>query len=317
MVGGREVRFQEPGLVPVPYLHDSFEGTKIFTREGGGVLQLSCPSQSPPVQDIAERGAVTKFSASSARRFRVVLAEVLDSAFDSAVLLTMTYPEEMHGVLQDWSVYKAHLRAYKAAFVRRFPQASGFWKLEFQSNGRPHYHCVVFGLGFDRCPRLLKVFIRWHSRTWFRIVGSNLNKHLLAGTRAEYPNHKEGARHYIAKYAVKQEQACEGFTGRYWGKINRDVIPFAPVVVQQVTEREATKVRRVLRKTIEVRVNDSNWKRALRGDPNATRLQVSLNSSTWNNIKKPKRYRMRRNRSITYLGNASAMRAMINRILFQ
>lgn len=302
------------GLVSVPYLHESPVGPALVVHEGGGVLRLKCPSDGKQSgADLGERGAVTKFTPSSARRFRIRLAEVLDSAFEGAVLLTMTYPAELDQKLEDWSFYKAHLRAYKAALIRTFPGSSGFWKLEFQKNGRPHFHCIVFGLEFARSQQKLAEFIKWHSRTWYRIVGSKLSKHLLAGTRAEYPKHREGARHYIAKYAAKQEQACQGFTGRYWGQINSQAIPWAVEVRKELTERQAVVVRRVLRNVVKAQAMAVRWKRALSAYKGVSRLQaerMQLSGFRW-----PKRFQMRKNRSIVYLGVASSMRACLMRCL--
>ena len=185
----------------------------------------------------------------------------------------------MHDELKDWKFYKAHLKAYWIAFLRKFPDASGFWKLEFQKNGRPHYHCVVFGLAFDRSEEKLEEFVKWHSAKWFRVVGSGLEKHLNAGTRAEFPKHTEAARNYISQYAAKQEQQCAGFTGRYWGQVNKEKIPFAPAVETLLTDRFAVLTARILRKLVEKQVNGKRWKRALKecsekGERGWTRLAV-------------------------------------------
>ena len=150
------------------------------------------------------------------------------------------------------------------AFRREFPHASGFWKLEFQKNGRPHYHCILFGLGFERCELKLAHFIEWHSNTWFRVVGSGLEKHLNAGTRAEYPKHTEAARNYISQYAAKQEQQCHGFTGRYWGQINEPCIPWAVESSEGISDYQAVLVRRLVRKKVASDVKARRWRKALR-----------------------------------------------------
>lgn len=101
------------------------------------------------------------------------------------------------------------------------PQGFGSWN--FRRTGDPTI--IVFGLGFDRSEEKLDEFVKWHSAKWFRVVGSGLEKHLNAGTRAEFPKHTEAARNYISQYAAKQEQQCAGFTGRYWGQINKEKSP--------------------------------------------------------------------------------------------
>lgn len=250
---------ESSGLVSDTYLHANV----LRSWEGAGIISIKSPSRKGAL-DLPPRGRITEFSSSSARKLRALLGRVLNCEWEGAVLLTMTYPEEMDEILQEWEVYKAHLKAYKAALKRRFKSASGFWKLEFQRNGRPHYHCVIFGLGFNRSQKLLDEFIKWHSETWFRIVGSGLQKHLNAGTRAEFPKHREAARNYISSYTTKQEQQHPGFTGRYWGYFDKASIPFGEETVTEYSDYQTVLIRRVFRKLNKVNVMKRRWDKAER-----------------------------------------------------
>ena len=84
------------------------------------------------------------------------------------------------------------------------------WVLEFQERGAPHFH-VFFDKNLDR---------NAVSAAWFRIVGSDDPKHLLAGTRIEAFRCPEALGPYLMPYAAKlrQKDVPEGFAsvGRFW-----------------------------------------------------------------------------------------------------
>lgn len=91
-----------------------------------------------------------------------------------------------------------------------------FWFLEFQNRGAPHFHLFISEFIVDRDS------IEWCAKTWFRIVGSDDDRHLRAGTRLEkLRNGRKGTVSYAAKYAAKAEQKVvpENMlnAGRFWG----------------------------------------------------------------------------------------------------
>lgn len=155
-----------------------------------------------------DRGCVTGFSSSSAYRMRRYLRE---TKCKYRSMLTLTYPDR-YGI--DGKRCKDDLRRFIQELRRNSSNEfwGCFWFLEFQRNGRIHFHlfCSDF---YDK---------QWISRIWFRIVGSGDDKHLRAGTRIEQIKHgRKATCSYASKYAAKFEQKLipEGFgwVGRFWG----------------------------------------------------------------------------------------------------
>jgi hypothetical protein len=93
------------------------------------------------------------------------------------------------------------------------------WVLEFQSRGAPHYHLIVSD------------FIHKYdlSQVWYRIVGSEDEKHLKAGTKIEAIKSKAHLCGYLSNYINKLDQKTPptGFenVGRFWGA-SRNLLTF-------------------------------------------------------------------------------------------
>jgi hypothetical protein len=128
-------------------------------------------------------------------------------------MCTLTYPGEFP---MDGRTVKRHLDCFvKRAFrywVDGSEPKSCFWFLEFQQRGAPHFH----------------LFINFHipvelvAQWWYEIVGSEDERHLLAGTRIEaLRSGRYGTVSYATKYAAKIEQKLvpPNFVnvGRFWG----------------------------------------------------------------------------------------------------
>lgn len=122
------------------------------------------------------------------------------------VFLTLTYPGAYP---TDGKLVKEHWRKMRAWLVRR--GIGGFWCLEFQLRGAPHFHVFL-------TERVDKEEV---SRVWYEIVGSGDEKHLRAGTRIEAIREPQALAVYAAKYACKMEQkdVPEDYqdVGRFWG----------------------------------------------------------------------------------------------------
>jgi len=160
------------------------------------------------------RSAVNHFSVGCGIRMRRYLREC---RADYSQMVTLTYPNEYP---TDGARSKEHLRRYLQECKRWDEKAnplattgfSAFWFLEFQERGAPHYHIFL-----NRCPP--KDF---NSSTWYRIVNSEDEKHLRAGTRTEYLRRgRAGTISYASKYAAKaaQKSVPAGYenVGRFWG----------------------------------------------------------------------------------------------------
>lgn len=202
----------------------------------------------------SKRGKVLGFSAKSQMNLRRHLARIEDRVFASSMLMCLTYPAEFPEP-ESSSVYKRHLDTFAKALSRK--GWSGFWVLEFQKRGAPHFHLVVFAPGEN-----ISDVRKWVSRRWFEIVGSGDSKHLQAGTNVEYPRNAQKARGYVAKYCSKGTQTQdETWVGRYWGEFNRAGIPYTPETVIELTPAQARAARRVFRAGIGHRVWLSAWGR--------------------------------------------------------
>lgn len=179
-----------------------------------------------------KRNSINEFSVKSGRRMSRFLRSCVA---EYTHMVTLTYPAT--GNILDC---KKHLRLFLARANRHLHNAwlrkpekirnskpsikpSIFWFLEFQQNGRPHFHLLING------------FIHYKSvaRWWFEIVGSGDNRHLLAGTRTERLRlGRAGTVSYAKKYANKTEQKelpdmfkNQGKFGRWWGVVgSREIV---------------------------------------------------------------------------------------------
>jgi hypothetical protein len=148
-------------------------------------------------------------------------------------MITVTYagPE---GDLPTIEEVKRHKCAFMERVRRRYPEATGVVKLEFDSGGEreyhPHWHVVLTNIG--HVPK--DAVNRW----WCEIVGPAWGS--KNATRVEALRSKRGAIHYVAKYVAKDSgglvhrayphsdlPVSEGdqrvHTGRLWSIFNRDV----------------------------------------------------------------------------------------------
>jgi hypothetical protein len=94
-------------------------------------------------------------------------------------------------------------------------------------------------------------FIRWVSRNWFDVVGSNQIRHYQAGTRVEKLKGVRGAYAYAAKrYVAKKEDMpeMEHKPGHCWGGIGHKNLPFGKREVREVSAKEAVQIRRFMRR---------------------------------------------------------------------
>ena len=165
--------------------------------------------------NLGTRNSINGFSASSAIRMRRYLRSCVA---EYGTMLTLTYPcghgYEGRSCKDDIRRFIQELRRYT---IRNEPSGSAdqwstFWFMEFQERGSIHFHMFTT----HRYPK------EWVARRWYEIVGSEDERHLLAGTRIESIKAKRaGTISYASKYAVKSEQKVVpesfGWSGRFWG----------------------------------------------------------------------------------------------------
>jgi hypothetical protein len=96
-----------------------------------------------------KRGEITHFTDASRRRMLDLLAKVLYAALP--FWMDLTYPDLFPTSPTRW---KRDLEVLAARFLRRWPEASNIWKLEFEprKSGRnkgklaPHFHNLPFNV---------------------------------------------------------------------------------------------------------------------------------------------------------------------------
>ena len=165
--------------------------------------------------ELAGRSDIEGFSESSRKRMRRYLRE---TKAEYRTLITLTYPKDKG---TNGKMCKEELRRFIQELRREcmrigsyeFEKWSTFWFLEFQKNGRAHFHIL--------CTEFYKK--EWIAKTWANIVKSeNENIHRMVGTRIEsIRSGRNGIASYVAKYASKFDQKLVpdgfGWVGRFWG----------------------------------------------------------------------------------------------------
>jgi hypothetical protein len=185
-----------------------------------------------------KRGKVCGLSAGSRRRLQRRLASINRDVAGLPLFVTLTYPGEWS---DDGRVWKRDLKAWWKRLRRRWPGASAVWRLEFQRRGAPHYHLLLFGV-----PSLP---VKWLARSWYEVVGSGDERHLLAGTQVQRVKSWRGVAAYASKYMAKVGggPAVALDVGRVWGVLGGEHLPVLVVDVL-TTFGEFFKLRRVLRR---------------------------------------------------------------------
>jgi len=160
------------------------------------------------------------------------------------LFLTLTYPDEFPNSPR---IAKEHLRAFKERFRRKWGKVPAFWRMELMDRKSgdnvglvaPHFHLLIF---LDLEPSEM---YEWTSRSWYEVVGSGDDRHLLAGTRVDKISSWRGMMSYAAKYMAKPEALAPGqeSPGRFWGKWNADLLP-VDVVEDRISVEDSYKIRR-------------------------------------------------------------------------
>lgn len=213
----------EPGTLSYPHIRPFLEYV-----EGGSLLK-SCKGLKMEAVGGGERGAIRGFSDASRRRMLGLIASIKRDA-ELPDFMTITYPDKFPTVEQA----KRDLKIFTQRLQRAFPRSGMIWKLEPQERGAPHYHCLVWGCDTSE-------LMRWTVENWFEIAGQGDNNAYLFLMGA-LPRSKpcvqkvyswKGVWSYAAKYIGKTFEVAEWgkqWTGRFWGVINRENIPFGEMV---------------------------------------------------------------------------------------
>lgn len=206
-------------------LKRSFHNTE-SPRKGGGL-----------------RSEITKLSDASRRR----LISSARNIPNLTTMITFTFPHEDYAIhsngnfMYDGEFVKNCCRKLRQALVYR--GLYGFWFLEFQKRGAPHFHFIVSGAMQPSEVSKLK-------RTWHRMVGSSCPHHLERGVKYEILRKQSAAGSYAAKYSSKDEQKTVPpryqNVGRFWGLFGKNPASAEPTKVR-LRHQDLYKIARVAR----------------------------------------------------------------------
>lgn len=224
-------------------IHGEKFGT-VYKASGGLFVAVSCCKTVPRCyQGVGTRGAIAGFSSRSGARMRAYLRGCMA---DYRFMVTLTYPGFY---TSNGAEVKEHLRRYIQELRRESERRgcngsefSAFWFLEFQERGAPHFHIFTTWCSTNQ----------WTASTWYRIVNSEDDRHLRAGTRCEELRRgKAGLISYASKYAAKSEQKIVplGYenVGRFWGVTGRRTVLAAATFVSYLDGMHHEGVKNVVR----------------------------------------------------------------------
>lgn len=215
-------------------------------RDGASILKASQGSDGRQ-RGGAERGSIQGFSASSRRRLMYAIASIRRDA-DLPCFVTLTYPKTFPSPKES----KRHLKMFCQRLQRAYTQVSAIWKLEPQERGAPHYHLLVWGVDVQE----LKHFVPY---AWHDIAGQGDEFHIMfhlgllhqSKHCVSLVNSFRGVWSYASKYLGKTFEVAgweEKYTGKFWGYVNRSLIPFGALCELQVTSKSAFHVMRYQRR---------------------------------------------------------------------
>lgn len=157
------------------------------------------------------RGKVSGFSKASRKRAMHALGKYDRAEVAQALFVTLTYPADYpdgRKAKRDWDVFVKRLR-------RKYPKVGLFWRMEPQKRGAPHFHALVFGVGF--------IPSQWIAHAWYEVCNTGDPKHLKAGTQIKRVESYKHAVYYVSKYITKvdQEELIGDDWGRLWGQLGQ------------------------------------------------------------------------------------------------
>ena len=214
-------------LVLVPYLKNSKRYTVALHERIFAITDTQ--RGSPRASKIAPRGNVKGISSKSRYRLIKYLAKV--SRPDEPVFITLTYRE----FLENFGVWKEALHAFHQALKYYFPLLCGFWRLEFQKRGAPHFHLLLW-LGAEADVETLHETV---TQLWCRVIGQTSEANLKYGATVERVCDFRKSAFYISVYQAKDAQdrrdICTGREWGIWGKARLGLEPVSSIAIDAPT----------------------------------------------------------------------------------
>ncbi len=193
---------------------------------------------------LGKRGSIRTFSKKSQSRLRQTLAQVQrEPKATLPLFVTMTYHQPpVDGGARIYSDMEALWKRLR----RRHQDASAIWKLELQRRGVPHFHLIVFGVGY--------LSRHWLAYSWQQIVDPNDYDLYRAGTQVQRARSWGHVSAYLEKYIAKKDKVCLLHPlGRYWGVLSRESLRTC-VVARPITRAEYLYLRRVYSRYLSTKI---------------------------------------------------------------
>jgi len=185
----------------------------------------------------SKRGIIRVFSRASRRRLMRFMAR-LKTRKIRASFLTLTITRIVSN-----ETAKIYFKRFTARLRRNFPNTSAVWRMEFQERGAIHFHLLAFNLPFWKQKDLQAT---WEACTEEPMSICHIK--LVHGARSVMA--------YISKYIAKPDERTEitsledgsyqhgsagGLAGRFWGYVNKKLLPLGEVYTGVLTDRPTIK----------------------------------------------------------------------------
>jgi hypothetical protein len=228
---------------------------------GGGLLECKRSRiAGAGCKNAEKRGRVTMFTRQSRRRMQKKINMIDRTATPLPLFVTLTFPDELDDLAGDEQgkvvLAKKYFRRFEKRFVRKFDSGALIWRIDWKmrSSGRfvgkwfPHYHMFVFGV-------TQADLRKWLDEAWWDVCGRLSVAHLKAGCNVKQMWSWQGASSYISKYLAKDAGHDVPIfeCGRLWGVIGYERIPWAEDILVKLTEDQAKKLIRYMRRYARLR----------------------------------------------------------------
>lgn len=228
-----------PPPTPEPKLE---RGLRVKVWKGANKITLNRVTDTCEIKDEKEkpkkRGKITDCTWASMRRLKSDLAEVERQTI--AFTSCFTYPSQIKELCPNAAESKAQFLIMCKWMNKHLPWLPIYWKREPQKNGITHYHLLYFQLD-GVTEEQLKAAILLIMRKWCRLTTGTGSGFPLCEHEKQLSWHthdknfqavKKGDSffNYLGKYLSKDsgeipEGYCNEGGGRWWGKVNGDMIP--------------------------------------------------------------------------------------------
>lgn len=204
----------------------------------GSLLRMKVTGyQSGRKSSAHKRGVIRTFTRGSRLRLMRFMARLKVRKI-RATFITLTFTEIVTNERA-----KLVFKRFAMRLRRKFQHTSSVWRMEFQERGAIHFHLLAFNMPFYKQSELQKA---WESCTGEAMSIANIK--LVHGARSVMA--------YVSKYIAKvddreptslddgsyQHDEGEGrSSGRFWGWINKELLPLGEVYAGVLTDRQTIK----------------------------------------------------------------------------